>query len=95
MELSDSKISSLKIPKKILSEAPFDIIIIDGPEGNGPNTPGRLIPCYWSTMLSKPSTIIYVDDASRPLENFCIEKYFKDYSKKVFTSRKICVKIYV
>jgi hypothetical protein len=95
MELSDSKISSFKIPKKILSEAPFDIIIIDGPEGHTRESPGRLIPCYWSTILSKPSTIIYIDDASRPLENFCIEKYFLKYSKKVFTSRKICVKIYV
>jgi hypothetical protein len=93
--LSNDIIHSFKIPEKLLNEAPFDIIIIDGPEGWGPTTPGRLIPCYWSTMLSKPGTIIYVDDSSRALENFCVQKYFKDYSKQVFTERESCTKIYM
>ena len=78
-----------------MDEAPFDIIIVDGPEGYSLEKPGRLIPCYWTTMLSKPGTIVYVDDANRELETFCIKKYFKDYPKKIFNKRNKCVKIYI
>ena len=95
MKLSDDKINSFIIPENIINQAPFDIIIIDGPTGGHPNSPGRLIPCYWSTLLSKPGTIIYIDDSSRPLEDFCIEKYFKEYPKKVFNKRLKSVKIYI
>lgn len=94
-KLTDNLIQNFKIPEKIKVEAPFDIIIIDGPEGWSLKKPGRLIPCYWSTLLSKPGTIIFVDDSNRPLEKFCIQKYFKDYSKKVFDKRHGTTKIYI
>lgn len=93
--LNDNEIKDFFIPEKIVNEAPFDIIIIDGPEGFSPEKPGRLIPCYWSTLLSKPGTVIYIDDANRRLENFCIEKYFKKFLKKEFKKRDKCVKIYI
>lgn len=92
--LTDNEIKEYAIPEKIMSEAPFDMIIIDGPEGFA-EKPGRLLPCYWSTKLSKPGTVIYIDDANRKLENFCIEKFFKPYEKKVFNTRDKCVKIYM
>jgi hypothetical protein len=94
-KLSDNLIQNFEIPEKIKLEAPFDIIIIDGPEGWSVEKSGRLIPCYWSTMLSKPGTIIFVDDSTRPLEKFCIQKYFKDYPKKVFDKRLGTTKIYI
>ena len=94
--LSDEEIKNFTIPQKIINEGPYDIIIIDGPEGCHPSgTPGRLIPCYWSTILSKKGTVIYIDDATRPLENFCIQKYFKNHQKKIFNERNGCVKIYI
>ena len=93
--LTDNKIKEFRIPEKILNEAPFDIIIIDGPEGFSLTKPGRLIPCYWSTLLSKPGSIIYIDDAKRKLENFCIQKYFKHHYKEEFDKRQKCVKIYI
>ena len=95
MELTDDEIKEFTIPEKIMNEAPFDIIIIDGPEGWSPKTPGRLIPCYWSKIISKPGTIIYIDDANRKLENFCIQKYFKHSRITEFNKRDKCVKIYV
>lgn len=78
-----------------MKEAPFDIIIIDGPEGYSSEKPGRLLPCYWSTILSKPGTVIYVDDANRTLEAYCIETYFKSYKrrnliKEINASKYIC-----
>jgi hypothetical protein len=95
IKLTDNEINDFKIPEKIVKEGPFDIIIIDGPEGFSPEKPGRLIPCYWSTMLSKPGTVIYVDDSNRHLENFCIKKYFQQYQKKEFPNRDKCTKIYI
>jgi len=94
-KLADKEIQSYKIPPQILKFAPFDIIIIDGPEGCAPDKPGRLIPCYWSTLLSKPGTLIYVDDSKRPLENYCIKKFFDNKTKEIFTERNNCTKIYM
>ncbi len=91
--LDDKEIYTYKIPNELLKLAPFDIILIDGPEGWNYNTPGRLIPCFWSTLLSKPSTVIYVDDSSRPLENYCINKYFNNKTKDIFNNRGKCTKI--
>ena len=93
--MKDSVINTFKIPDKIMNEAPYDIIIIDGPYGNAPNGPGRLIPCYWATLLSKPGTIIYIDDFLRPLETYSVNKYFENYDKEVFDERDFCVKIYI
>lgn len=79
----------------LINLAPFDIIIIDGPEGWGGKTPGRLLPCYWSTLLSKKQTIIYIDDASRSLEKYCIDKYFSGKEITYFKERDTCAKILV
>ena len=94
LEISDDQINKFTIPEKLLKLAPFDIIIIDGPEGYNNEKPGRLIPCYWSTLLSKDGTIIYIDDSKRVLENYCIKKYFNNKINKVFTQRDNCTKIY-
>ena len=57
--LSDEEIMQTTIPCALLELAPFDIIIIAGPEGGSPTKPGRLLPCYWTKWLAKPGTIIY------------------------------------
>ncbi|MEX0597238.1 MAG: hypothetical protein WD512_12160, partial [Candidatus Paceibacterota bacterium] len=61
MKLTDLEINKFKMSDKLLKNVSFDIIIIDVPEGYSNKTPGRLIPCYWSTILSKIGTIIYID----------------------------------
>lgn len=95
MKLSDREISNFKLPQKLLNLAPFDIILIDGPEGYYPTAPGRLIPCFWSQFLSKPgTTIIYVDDSQRPIEDFCIKKFFPNKKKYELTKRFKTTKIY-
>ncbi len=92
-KMTDSEIEKFAVPERLLEAGPFDIILIDGPEGYTPEKPGRLLPCYWSTLLSKPGTIIYVDDANRPLETYCIQKYFHDKAKVDFVERDKCTKI--
>ena len=91
--MSYNDLNKYEIPNEIKKVAPFDIIIIDGPEGYKQHSPGRLIPYYWATLLSKNGTIIYGDDSNRKLENYCINKFFKDKEKIFFKERLGCVKI--
>ena len=94
LNLTDDKINMFKIPQKLLELAPFDIILVDGPNGYDKNCPGRLLPLYWSKKyLSKEGTIIYVDDATRVLEKNCINKYFIDNVKVYFRDRLGTMKI--
>jgi len=95
IKMTDEEIKEYEIPNELLKLGPFDIIIIDGPEGWNKNTPGRLLPCYWSTLLSKPSTLIYIDDSIRELESYCIKKYFDKKIEKFFTERSECTKIHM
>jgi hypothetical protein len=92
-QMTDADIKNFKIPERLLELAPFDIIIVDGPEGFHPKKPGRLIPCYWSTLLSRSGTIIYVDDARRQLESYFIQKFFRTKVNKMFSERNGCAKI--
>jgi hypothetical protein len=92
-KLIDEEINTFEIPEYLLKLSPFDIILIDGPEGWKQDKPGRLIPCYWATLLSKNGTLIYIDDSNRLLESFCIEKYFSNKNKIIFTERNNCTKI--
>jgi hypothetical protein len=94
-KLTDHDINKYILNDKLKSLAPFDIIIIDGPEGYNNRKPGRLIPCYWATLLSKKGTIIYIDDSNRSLENYCINKFFKDKKKEYFKERDKCTKIFM
>ena len=93
--LTDNDINKYELDNKLKKLAPFDIIIIDGPEGYRNDRPGRLIPCYWSTLLSKKGTIIYIDDANRNLENYCINKYFSNKETTYFIERDKCAKIII
>ena len=92
-QMSDDDLKKYIIPEKIKKLGLFDIIIIDGPEGWDENKPGRLIPYYWASKLSKKGTIIYGDDSSRKLEKYCINKFFKNKEKILFTQRNKCIKI--
>lgn len=91
--LSNSDIEKYTLPEKLKNEAPFDIILIDGPVGNNMSRPGRLLPCYFSTLISKKNTLIYVDDSRRKLETYCIKKYFRHKPKFVFKQRLYCTRI--
>jgi hypothetical protein len=93
-ELTDNEIHQYSIPEILIKLAPFDIIYIDGPVGANNETPGRLLPIFWSKeYLSKPDTLIYIDDSRRPLEKYCIDKYFKNNEKIEFNVRGGCMKI--
>ena len=93
-QLTEDKIKNYEIPNKILELAPFDIILIDGPNGFNDECPGRLLPIFWSkTHLSKKGTIIYIDDINRKLENKCVNKFLMGKPKSYFKERDGTMKI--
>lgn len=95
-KLTDDDLNKYKVPEKILKNAPFDIIYVDGPNGFSSDKPGRVIPYWWSkNKLSKKGTIIYGDDFGRKLESYCIHKFFKDDKKKQIDENIPCCKIYL
>lgn len=94
-DISQENLNTHNIPDDILQLAPFDVIIIDGPAGYANNRPGRLLPIYWSKTLSKPGTIIYVDDCKRRLEKHCIDRFLIDYRIKHFSERGGCDKFVI
>jgi hypothetical protein len=92
--LTDQEIDTYVIPENILDLGPFDIIYIDGPTGSTKNSPGRLIPFFWSRkFLSKSGTIIYIDDSARLLESYCIHKFFSQENYKMISYDIPCTKI--
>ena len=68
------------VPMHLVQEGPFDIIIIDGPEGNDLIAPGRLLPIHWAAkdILRSPtsSSLIFVDDANREMEFKAVNLYY-------------------
>lgn len=94
LKMSDSEIEKYTIPEKLYQLAPFDIILIDGPEGYNVKSPGRLIPCHWtSKYLTTTGSLVYIDDSSRKLERYCVDKYFKNHHQETFKNRLKCTKI--
>jgi hypothetical protein len=78
-KMTEEEIDAFLIPPTLLANGPYDLIYIDGPRGYDNSMPGRLLPIYWSKKyLSKPGTVIYIDDSNRPLETYCIQKYFEE-----------------
>ena len=66
-----------ELPPQIKEHGPYDIILIDGPNGYDDSRPGRLLPIRWcvDNRIAKPGTLVYMDDSSRLLEKQCMEKY--------------------
>jgi hypothetical protein len=100
--LKSKQIKEFKIPEQLLRLAPFDVILIDGPDNyhsggyikKYAKKPGRLIPCYWSSLLNKPGTLIYLNDSEHVLENYYIKRFFNDNVKEEFIGVQNCTKIY-
>jgi hypothetical protein len=95
--IPDKLAKTTPIPESIEKLGPFDIILIDGPYGNSLSGKGRLLPIYWSiNKLSKPNTLIYIDDVNRDLEGLCVKKYCKPQNiLKKYETRKGTIKYFV
>ena len=65
--LAESMISQL--PNSAIS-TPFDVILIDGPRGNGPDQPGRMTSISAASKLIRDDGygVVFVDDIDRMVE---------------------------
>lgn len=87
-------ITTYPIPTSILQNAPYDIILIDAPEGWNNDKPGRYIPITWSLEhLSNQYTSIYIDDINRPLENHILNSFYFPFISEYFHFRSGTVKL--
>lgn len=73
-------------PLSIVSNAPYDIIFVDGPTGYNSEQIGRVLPIYWISNfnLCKADTLIYVDDSNRHLENLSLNTFFNSNFKLLY-----------
>lgn len=100
--LKSKQIKEFKLPEELLRLTPFDIIFIDGPENYHSggyikkywNKPGRLIPCYWSSLITKSGSIIYLNSSEHALETYYIQRFFNSNVKEEFIGVNKCTKIY-
>ena len=75
--MSQEELVAENPPQELVARGPYDIVLIDGPWGEG-NGPGRLLPACWTRKLVKDGGIVYMDDVSRPLETYIVAKMFGD-----------------
>ena len=80
-------VKKYRIPNKLINQKPFDIILIDGPEGFSPDSHGRELPFYWSKKLMHEKTKIFIDDFNRDLEKKLFHKYFGKFEHNYFPER--------
>lgn len=69
--LADPGLNHMELPR-VVSGQPWDLILVDGPEGWSNDTPGRMKSIYLAAKLIKPDGDVFVHDCDREVENaFC------------------------
>ena len=71
MRTSKCKISLTGIPKEVV-KTKWDVIVVDGPGGDGPESPGRLGAIYMAGVLARAGigTNVVVHDVDRTIEKW-------------------------
>ncbi len=61
------------IPPHFMTERPWDVIIVDGPPGHSPDSPGRAITICWAGAVRSRHTHVFVHDYERELEKLYVD----------------------
>jgi uncharacterized protein (TIGR01627 family) len=75
--LLDSPIRlQLALPPEIV-ERTWDVILVDGPAGHNPDSPGRMKSIFAASQLVAPGGVVFVHDSEREVEAAYAEKYLR------------------
>ncbi len=64
------------LPPWVLAEA-WDVILVDGPDGYRPDSPGRQQSVLLAAKLAREGTTVFLHDCQRPAEKLFAKRYLK------------------
>ncbi|KAM7471525.1 hypothetical protein LguiA_009708 [Lonicera macranthoides] len=70
-EISKCKLELTGLPKQV-SELKWDVVVVDGPNGDGPEAPGRMAAIYTASVLARRGNVtdVVVHDIDRTIEKW-------------------------
>jgi len=65
---------ALDVPA-VLRERPWDVVLVDAPEGWGDETPGRMQSIDMAARVAAPGADVFVHDCDREVERACVDAF--------------------
>jgi len=77
-----------------VAQEPWDVILIDGPEGYRPEQPGRQQSIVLASQLVRPGATAFLHDAERPHERRCAARHLKEAGEELGRQPTLAVFLY-
>jgi len=78
------------VPPELL-QLNWDIVLVDGPEGNRQESPGRQQSIYLASLVARGGTTVFLHDWNRPAEQRFAAKYLKPVDERCAGQQTLAV----